>query len=245
MSGTTTDPEDARLRTALLFQGSNFVGREYYRALAAAERKPHVLIAVGRMSMESMERECLRTGGNWHPPAIPDSEPVHRFDRLDDPALWTLVRQEKIDIAVQGGIGVLMPAMIATPRIGFVNVHPGRLPSYRGNSCPEWAIFHGDPVVTTAHFIDEGIDTGPVICERALAIREGWKYEDMRAHLYAHCAEVLNDALSMLQHAGREHACEIARPQSLEGARYWPPIPAAELAAVKGKFQTTTEKAQS
>lgn len=239
MSGTTTDVP-VPLRTALLFQDGNFVGREYYRALVAAGRRPDLLIAAGRMSEESIGRERTRTGSKWNPPTIP--EPVHRFDRLDDPTLWDLLRRQEIDVALQGGIGVLKPDMIAAPRIGFINVHPGRLPQYRGNSCPEWAIYNGDPVVATAHFVDEGIDTGPVICERTFMIEESWTYEDMRARLYTHCAGVLIEALSLLDRAGREDARGIAQPQAAQGARYWPPIPAAELTAVKSKISALMEK---
>jgi methionyl-tRNA formyltransferase len=245
MSGTTTEPDVSRLRTALLFQDGNFVGREYYRSLKTAGRCPDLLIAAGQMSADSVERERVRTGGKWDPPAIPATESVNRFDRLDDPALWDLLRHREIDVAVQGGIGVLKPDMIAAPRIGFINVHPGRLPQYRGNSCPEWAIYYGDPVVATAHFIDEGIDTGPVICERTFTIEDGWTYEDMRARLYAHCAGVLLEALSLLDRAGRDDARKIAQPQAAQGAHYWPPIPAAELAKVKGKFPVMAKAACS
>lgn len=48
---------------------------------------------------------------------------------------------------------------------GILNVHPGDLPRYRGNACPNWAILQGEAFVGTAvHRIDpDGLDNGPVL----------------------------------------------------------------------------------
>ncbi|MCW9003181.1 MAG: hypothetical protein OQJ87_10735, partial [Rhodospirillales bacterium] len=100
------------MKTALLFQDGNFVGREYYHALRKAGRRPDLVIAAGRMKEESIAREVARTGGQWNPPPIPEDETVHRFEKLSDPALWDLLRTEGVDVAIQGGIGILKPDMI-------------------------------------------------------------------------------------------------------------------------------------
>ncbi len=215
------------LATALLFQDRNFVGREYFHALDAANRRPDLVIAAGRMSASSIEREKQRTGGGWNPAPIPPTVETHRFTNLNDPDLARLLIDNAIDVAIQGGVGILKPPLLDAPKLGFVNVHPGRLPHYRGNSCPEWAIHNGDPVVATAHLIDSGIDTGPVICTAQYQPPAGG-YEAFRAGLYAHCAQTLITALCLLEDAGTA----VAVPQDPSGARYWPPIPATELAAV-------------
>ncbi len=222
-----------RLRTALLFAEDNFVGPEYYRALRAANRRPDLLATVGHMTPSSITREIERTGGMWNPPPIPNDERVHRFADSSDTALLDLIRDSAIDIAIQGGIGILKSETLAAPGIGFVNVHPGHLPEYRGNSCPEWALYNGDPVYATAHFIDEGIDTGPVICCSRYEIRPDWNHESFRAHLYGHCAEVLLQALELIERAEPERAWGIATPQPQAGARYHPPIPADKLESVQ------------
>jgi methionyl-tRNA formyltransferase len=220
------------LTTALLYQDGNFVGREYYRALAEAGRAPALVAAVGRIRPESVEREIARTGGGWNPPAVPADVSVHRFQRLDDPALIALLCARDIELAIQGGLGILGPAVLSAPSIGFVNVHPGRLPAYRGNSCPEWALLEGQPVVTTAHLIDEGIDTGPVVHAQEMTIEPGWAYEDFRAHLYGHCACVLIEAIARLEREGP--GC--ATPQPEAGACYRAPMPDEKMARVRALF---------
>lgn len=223
------------MRTALLFQDGNFVGREYFRGLAAAGVKPDLLIAAGRMSEASVAHERLRTGGRWNPPALPSDEQVHRFESMRDGALWDLLRARGIDLALQGGIGILSAEMLAVPRFGFLNVHPGRLPGYRGRMCPERAILNGEPVFASAHLIDAGIDTGPIVLEREIPVDFGSSYEDFRAGLYAHCAAALAEAIQRL--AACPEPLAVARPQAAEGARYWPALTDDELDQVKAKFR--------
>jgi phosphoribosylglycinamide formyltransferase-1 len=47
--------------------------------------------------------------------------------------------------------------------IKFINAHPSILPLYRGRGSLEWAVFNGGPLGFTIHYIDENVDTGPII----------------------------------------------------------------------------------
>ena len=171
------------IRTALFFQDGNFIGREYFSRLVHAWRTPDLLVCVGRMTPESIEIEKIRTAGRWNPPSLPANAPIHRYDRLADEAIPVLLKAERIDVAIQGGVGLLKNPLISTPKFGFLNPHPGRLPQYRGSSCPEWAIWNGDPVVITAHVVDEGLDSGPLVHAGAMPIKSDWDYHEIgRAH---------------------------------------------------------------
>lgn len=230
----------SRLRLALLFQDGNFVGREYYRRLTEAGIRLDLVTAVGRMSDTSVAIERARTGGKWNPPPIPDEAVGHRFPGLSDPALWALIKERAIDVAIQGGIGILKPPMLAAPRLGFVNVHPGKLPEYRGRNCPEWAILNGDDVYATAHIVDSGIDTGPVICAARYELQPGWDYADFRAHLYAHCTTVLIDALKRLAGATPATLSRVVSAQDETRARSWPAMPPEDLARTKAVLAART-----
>jgi len=223
------------MRTALFYRDGNFVGPEYFSALVKSGLPPDLVVPVSRMKQESIAIETERTGGLWSPPPIPEEKITRRFRRIDDPEISRLIENAGIDVAIQGGIGILKGNLLDAPRIGWVNVHPGKLPQYRGNACPEWALLNGDPVVATAHFIDEGIDTGPVICEARYEISAAWNYHEFRANLYRHCARVLVTALERLVAAG-PRARQLARPQSTEGACYWPALGDKERAAVRDRF---------
>jgi hypothetical protein len=65
-----------------------------------------------------------------------------------------------------------------------------------------------------------------------MVLDTGWAYEDFRAHLYGHCANVLIEAIERLEREGP--AC--ATPQSEEGACYRDPMPDEEMAQVRALF---------
>jgi methionyl-tRNA formyltransferase len=66
---------------------------------------------------------------------------------------------------------LLPPSVLAVPRLGCVNVHGGLLPDYRGGHVLQWAILNGERETgVTLHYVDESIDTGPVIAEARIQI---------------------------------------------------------------------------
>ena len=52
--------------------------------------------------------------------------------------------------------------------IKFINSHPSILPLYRGRGSLEWAVFNGGPLGYTIHYVDENIDTGPIILTKQI-----------------------------------------------------------------------------
>ncbi len=69
---------------------------------------------------------------------------------------------------------LLPPELVALAPRGAVNLHGGLLPEYRGGHVMNWAIANGETETgVTLAYIDEGIDTGPVIAERRFPIEWG------------------------------------------------------------------------
>jgi methionyl-tRNA formyltransferase len=76
------------------------------------------------------------------------------------------------DAVVIIAYGQIIPGRLLTiPRLGWINVHGSLLPRYRGAAPIHWAIANGETRtgVTTMQ-IDAGMDTGPVLLQRELAI---------------------------------------------------------------------------
>jgi methionyl-tRNA formyltransferase len=66
---------------------------------------------------------------------------------------------------------LLPPDLLEIPRLGTVNVHTGLLPEYRGGHVLQWALLNGEPETgVTLHYLDAGVDTGPIICATRFAI---------------------------------------------------------------------------
>lgn len=75
----------------------------------------------------------------------------------------TRVRQWSPDLIVFTGGNILRKPLLKVPGLGVLNVHLGLLPEIRGMSSPEWSLLKQVPVGVTIHYLDAGIDTGPVL----------------------------------------------------------------------------------
>ena len=89
-------------------------------------------------------------------------------------ALDERVRRDGIDLLLNvHALHVLPAELVAAPRIGSFNLHPGPLPAYAGLNAPSWAIYQGEQThAVTVHWMDSGIDTGAIAYEAGLEISD-------------------------------------------------------------------------
>jgi len=80
----------------------------------------------------------------------------------------------------------LLPKEIfSIPKYGAINLHPSLLPHYRGRASLNWALIHGEKEVgLTAHFIEEGVDTGDIVTQIVLPIEENDYIGDVLDKMY-------------------------------------------------------------
>lgn len=86
----------------------------------------------------------------------------------------------EVDLVVLAGfLVVIPPEMIAKYRNRIINIHPSLIPSFCGTGfyglkVHEAALERGVKVTgATVHFVDEGTDTGPIILQKAVEIKDG------------------------------------------------------------------------
>ena len=95
-------------------------------------------------------------------------------------ALLAELQENQVDLVVLAGFLVAVPPMIveAYPN-RIINIHPSLIPSfcgtgYYGLKVHEKALARGVKVSgATVHFVDEGTDTGPIIAQKAVEIKQG------------------------------------------------------------------------
>src|SRR5262249_57710747 len=79
---------------------------------------------------------------------------------------------------------ILSPAFVGTWRSRLMNVHPSLLPAFRGLHAQRQALQHGVKVAgATVHFVDEGVDTGPIILQAAVPVLPGDTEDSLSARI--------------------------------------------------------------
>lgn len=92
-------------------------------------------------------------------------------------------------VVLAGYMQLLTAAFLERYPEAIINVHPALLPAFPGVRAVEQAVEHGVKVFgVTVHFVDDGIDTGPIILQRALEL--GTQTDP----------ELVRDALRPLEH---------------------------------------------
>ena len=91
---------------------------------------------------------------------------------LRDPALQQDFAALRLDAAITAAYGLLLPpAILATPRLGCLNIHASLLPRWRGAAPIQHAVLAGDRETgISVMAMDEGLDTGPVLLARRTPI---------------------------------------------------------------------------
>jgi phosphoribosylglycinamide formyltransferase-1 len=89
-----------------------------------------------------------------------------------DRALGDWLEEQGVDLVVLAGFMELLgPEVIRRFEGRMVNVHPSLLPAFPGVRAIEQALEHGVRVMgVTVHFVDEGIDSGPIILQEAFEL---------------------------------------------------------------------------
>jgi folate-dependent phosphoribosylglycinamide formyltransferase PurN len=118
--------------------------------------------------------------------------PHNHFPSHNSTELIEFVKDYDLALLVNCGTQrILSKDTLEAAHLGVLNVHPGLLPKYRGCCCTEWAILDGNPVGVSAHFMDTGIDTGPILATRVVPYPKGTPYEDIRMRVYFTCHEMV------------------------------------------------------
>jgi methionyl-tRNA formyltransferase len=94
---------------------------------------------------------------------------------------------------------ILRRSIIETASLGFLNFHAGKLPYYRGRNVINWAIINGEREIgMTAHFVDEGIDTGDIVLQRTLPIEWTDTYGDVLSRVVDAFPDLVLEAVAMI-----------------------------------------------
>jgi phosphoribosylglycinamide formyltransferase-1 len=121
-----------------------------------------------------------------------------------DSAMGDWIEARGADLVVLAGyMQLLSPAFVARFRGRAVNIHPALLPAFPGLDAIGQALAAGVEVTgVSVHFVDEGVDTGPVIVQREVPVPANRDRKTLEAAIHATEHELYPEAIRMVA-AGR------------------------------------------
>jgi methionyl-tRNA formyltransferase len=127
--------------------------------------------------------------------------------------------------------------VLAIPRLGVLNCHTGILPQYRGMDVVEWTAFEENigriGFGATLHFMDSGVDTGPILLKKKIPLSSNSNFESIRAELETVMVDLMVQGVQ-----GLRDGILFSNPQELKkGRQYFVMHPRIKIAA-----QTRLEK---
>jgi phosphoribosylglycinamide formyltransferase 1 len=134
-----------------------------------------------------------------------------------DQALVDALRQAGVQWVVLAGFTrVLTSTFLDAFPMRVINVHPALLPAFPGVDAQAQAIEYGVRIAgCSVHFVDSGTDTGPIIAQAAVSVRDDDTRDTLAARILVHEHRVLAQVLRWLSE-GRVHVvttCGGARPR--------------------------------
>jgi phosphoribosylglycinamide formyltransferase-1 len=117
-----------------------------------------------------------------------------------DQSVLKLLKELNIEIVVLAGfMRILTPEFIDTYRNRILNIHPSLLPSFPGANAHRDAIKYGAKVSgCTAHLVDEGIDSGPIIMQTSITLSDGETEKSLADKILKYEHQILPKALQLL-----------------------------------------------
>jgi phosphoribosylglycinamide formyltransferase-1 len=158
------------LKLAVLVSGS---GTNLQSIIDAIEDKK-LSAEISVVITDNAEAKALERAAKHKIPSKVISKDVYPDKEAYDEALTQEIKSHDVElIAMAGFMRILTPLFIKSFPLRIMNIHPSLLPSFPGLGVQEKALNYGARFTgATVHFVDEGVDTGPIIIQAVVPIRD-------------------------------------------------------------------------
>jgi len=117
----------------------------------------------------------------------------------------TLEHHEVGLVCLAGFMRILSPAFVRAWQGRLMNIHPSLLPAFPGLHAQRQALDHGVRIAgATVHFVDEGVDTGPIVLQAAVPVEATDTEETLAARILIEEHRIYPEAVRLFAE-GRLH----------------------------------------
>jgi methionyl-tRNA formyltransferase len=145
------------------------------------------------------------------------------------------------DLIVFTGGGIIRKQVLEISQMGVLNCHTGWLPRYRGMDVIEWSVLEAEnkspQVGISLHFMDQGVDTGPILLQEQVPLKFDDTFEQIRLRIEPMMVNLILMGVRGLQEDNLK-----AEPQKLEeGYQYYVTHPRLKNFAARKLTQFTND----
>ena len=125
--------------------------------------------------------------------------PVYSYTNMNSQACADLLEVMQPDMLVIASAPILKSRIFKKAKLGCLNPHPGWLPKYRGVGAYAYAVLNNDEPGVTIHYVDEKIDSGPIIIRKHIKIIENDTISKINDRAMAKGAELMVNVIRDIQ----------------------------------------------
>ena len=122
----------------------------------------------------------------------------------DEDKIIEILKENEIELVILAGyLKIVSPKLINEYRNRIINIHPSLIPAfcgkgYYGEKVHQGVIDYGVKVTgATVHFVDEGADTGPIIMQKTVKVKQDDDAKKLAARVLEVEHEILTKSISM------------------------------------------------
>jgi phosphoribosylglycinamide formyltransferase-1 len=148
---------------------------------------------------DNPEAQALQRAGRHNIEAVVvDKDDYAEREEMEE-ELARVIDERCIDLIVLAGYMLILGETFVKKHYGrIMNVHPSLLPAFRGLEAQEQALNYGVKVSgCTVHFVDTGVDTGPIILQTAVPVREDDTVDTLSARILEEEHKALPQAVQL------------------------------------------------
>jgi phosphoribosylglycinamide formyltransferase 1 len=172
-------PVSARLAVLLSGRGSNFAA--IHQAIERGELDAEIAVVISNRP----DAAGLARAAGWGVPAV--SLPHREFptrEAHEAAVIEAIERSGAAIVVLAGYMRLLSPSFVDRFRGKILNVHPSLLPSFPGVDAQAQALAHGVRLSgCTVHLVDEQLDGGPILVQRAVPVLDDDTVEMLSARI--------------------------------------------------------------
>ena len=159
-----------RKRLALFGSGRGSNGEAIYKAIEAGYIEGEIVLIIS----DRPHVGIVEKGRAWHIPVHIVEPANYGTEAAWTQAMLDLLQEYEVEgILLAGYMRILPPTFVQAYRGNILNIHPSLLPAFTGLQAQKQALLKGVKYTgCTVHFVDEGMDTGPIIVKAVVPVYE-------------------------------------------------------------------------